>query len=371
MGIVSGKSVSSKDMRIVFFCGNLTQSGGTERVLSVIADGLSERGYSVLVVSLWGEQPSFFSLNKDIKIYWAEKEQRKKGIMGTLHYLTAVLRHERPNVLIDVDIILGCYSVFLKRNFPDMLWISWEHFNYYHHFRKNRLLRKAVRKVVVRYADQLVVLTDEDKRCYEINMKPRCEIRRIYNPLSYPLIDVKCPSSSQRAQMIFAAGRLARVKGFDLLIRSWSLLEKRYPEWQVVIAGEGEEEKRLRKQAERAGLKRLTFAGRVSDMESYYKNAVFFVLPSRSEGFGMALTEAMCFSLPAVAYNCMAGPGEIIEDGETGFLVEPDNIRGFADRMEMLMKNRELREKMGDRARSSVKRFDKEGILDEWERLLR
>lgn len=368
MGIVSEKSAFSKKRKIAFFCGDLTQSGGTERVLSVIANGLAARGYPVFVISLWGGRASFFPLDQDIKIYWAEKEQKKKSIMGTLHYLTAVLRYERPDVLIDVDIILGCYSVFLKRRFPDMRWISWEHFNYYHHFRKNRLLRRAVRKIAARHADRLVVLTDADKRCYEREQKPRCKVSRIYNPLTYPLPDTEClPVRGSRT--IFAAGRLTRVKGFDLLIRSWTLLEKKYPEWQVVIAGEGEDEKSLKKQAEKAGLKRLTFAGRVSDMEDCYRSASFFVLPSRSEGFGMALTEAMYFSLPAVSYNCMAGPGEIIRDGETGFLVKPGDVRVFADRMELLMKDPELRKRMGARARSSVERFDKEGILDEWERL--
>lgn len=368
MGIVSEKSAFSKKRKIAFFCGDLTQSGGTERVLSVIANGLAARGYPVFVISLWGGRASFFPLDQDIKIYWAEKEQKKKSIMGTLHYLTAVLRYERPDVLIDVDIILGCYSVFLKRRFPDMRWISWEHFNYYHHFRKNRLLRRAVRKIAARHADRLVVLTDADKRCYEREQKPRCKVSRIYNPLTYPLSDTECPPARD-SRTIFAAGRLTRVKGFDLLIRSWTLLEKKYPEWQVVIAGEGEDEKSLKKQAEKAGLKRLTFAGRVSDMEDCYRSASFFVLPSRSEGFGMALTEAMYFSLPAVSYNCMAGPGEIIRDGETGFLVKPGDVRVFADRMELLMKDPELRKRMGARARSSVERFDKEGILDEWERL--
>ncbi len=374
MDIALEKSVYNRRKKTAFFCGDISQSGGTERVFSVIANGLAERGYPVFAISLRGGEDSFFPLNQNIKVYCVEGGRKKKGIPGNIHYLSAVIEREKPDFLIDVDIILGCYSYFLKKRFPKLHWIAWEHFNFYHHFRKNHLLRKLVRKAVARYADWLVVLTDEDKRCYERSLKLRCGISRIYNPLSYPCTSREEDSTAYRKKteypVIFAAGRLTRVKGFDLLIRSWGKLEKKYPQWKVIIAGEGEDRDKLEKKVKRAGLRNLRFAGKVSDMEKYYEGAALFVLPSRSEGFGMALTEAMHFSIPAVAYNCKAGPGEIIDDGVTGFLVKPGDIDGFSEKMERLMRDQTLRYEMGERAARSVRRFDREGILDEWESLL-
>ncbi len=357
---------SGSKIRIAFFIGNMSHSGGTERVLSVIANELSGRGYGVSVISLWGESPSFFPLQKGIHVYWAEQGRHRKGILGNLSYLTAVLRHERPEALIDVDMILGCYTFFLKHKLRDLRWISWEHFNYYYHFRKNRLLRKVIRRIAGRCADQLVVLTEEDKGYYQENMRLSCGISRIYNPLPYKMEIYK----KEELPVIFAAGRLTRAKGFDLLIRSWSLLEKRYPQWKVVLAGGGEEEKRLKRQAGKAGLQRFYFAGAVADIERYYEKSAFFVLPSRDEGFGMVLVEAMHFCLPVVAYKCKAGPAEIVDDGETGFLAEPEDVTAFAEKMRVLIENEEMRRAMGEKAKQSVKRFDRKRIADEWESLL-
>ncbi len=357
---------SSSKKKIIFFCGNMSHSGGTERVLSIIANGLSGRGYPVSIISLWGNGNAFFSLCKDIPVYWIEKERNKKGILGNLFCLRTLILHERPDVLIDVDMILGCYSFFLKRLRPELFWISWEHFNYYYHFRKSRLLRKLVRKVVCRYADWLVVLTERDKRNYQKYMKLHCGISHIYDPVPYESPVVK----RKEYPVVFAAGRLTREKGFDLLIRSWSLLERKYPQWRLIVAGAGADEKKLKRSARRAGLKRLYFIGTVRDIEKYYKKAAFFVLPSRDEGFGMVLVEAMSFSIPVVSFDCKAGPEEIIENGKTGFLVEEKDTSAFAEKMEELMGNKNLRRKMGMEAGKSVKRFDKEVILDQWESLL-
>ena len=389
IGLEQSARSRKQKVKIAFFCGNMSHSGGTERVLSVIANELSERGHTVSVISLWGEGTSFFPLYKRIHVYWVERERHQKGIVGNFRYLTAILRHERPEYLIDVDMILGCYSFFLKWRRPDLCWISWEHFNYYYHFRKNCFLRKIIRRIAGRFADRLVVLTEEDKRYYQENMKLHCGISQIYNPLPYTQRASRNAGSltgagglrpskytqgeglkKEEFPVIFAAGRLTRAKGYDLLIQSWSLLEKRYPQWKVIVAGDGEEEKRLKRQAYKAGLKRFYFAGNVADIERYYEKAAFFVLPSRDEGFGMVLIEAMHFSLPVVAYRCKAGPGEIVDDGETGYLVEPGNVEAFAEKMRILMENEEIRRIMGEKAKKSVKRFDRKMIADEWESLL-
>lgn len=358
--------MNEKKAGIVFFIGNMSHSGGTERVLSVIANGLSERGFCVTVVSLWGDGETFFHLGKDIKVFWMKKEYPKAGIIGQLQILYSILIKENTEVLVDVDTILGCYSFFMKCRMPYLYWISWEHFHYYFPFEKNRILRKAVKRVVGRYADWLIVLTDRDKDIYKKRMNLKCRIACIHDPAPYNTDYEK----ETDKPMILAAGRLTKVKGFDMLIDIWKQLEDRYPQWTMFIAGQGEEKENLERKAEEEKLKRLKFIGNVSDIEKYYKKAAFFVLPSREEGFGMALLESMCFGLPAVSFACRMGPREIVTDGENGFLIEPGDISAFARKMELLMKDSGLRRKMGEKARESAGRFEKEYILDKWEVLI-
>ncbi len=353
-------------MKIVFLIGNMSNGGGTERVLSVIAGGLSERGHQVSVISLWGQKPSFFPLGKEIDVCWPEGKGRGITVVGQFRRLAGIIKRARPDFLVDVDSILGVYSVFLRKTVPDLRWISWEHFNYYYHFDYNRILRRFVRRLVCRFADMLIVLTDEDKGYYEKNLRLKCKIVRIYDPDPF----VEEPLRKREERSILAAGRLVREKGFDLLIQSWKLLEENYPEWSLLIAGQGQERERLERQAEKAGLKRLWFVGIVNPIEDYYRRTAFFVLPSRDEGFGMVLVEAMHFGLPAVSYSCKAGPREIVLDGENGFLVKPGDVADFAQKMERLILDKELRRRMGESAAESVKRFGREEILSQWEEML-
>lgn len=355
--------MDGEKLRIAFFIGNMGSSGGTERVLSVIANGLSERGHHVSIMSLKGRGRVFFPVSDAVKIYWLEKEAPKAGIIRKIQSLAVFLNQESIDFLIDVDIILCFYSLFLKWLRPQMHWISWEHFNFYYHFKKNHFLRSIARRLVAHYSECLIVLSEEDKGYYKENLNLKCKIVRIYNPNPYE----DKPPKEEGGPIIFAAGRLEKVKGFDLLIESWKLLEDKYPEWKVLVAGEGTERKKLEKEIESAGMTRFFLVGNTDQIEKYYKRAEIFVLPSRDEGFGMVLLEAMAFSLPAVGYSCKAGPKEIIEDGENGFLVVPGEAEAFARKMELLMQDADKRREMGEKARKSTGRFRREEILDEWE----
>ena len=137
------------------------------------------------------------------------------------------------------------------------------------------------------------------------------------------------------------------------------------------IAGEGEEEAALFDMKQQMNLKNVEFIGNVEDIEAYYEKAALFVLPSRNEGFGMVLIEAMAYENPVVSFSCKAGPKDIITDGKDGFLVPTGDFKDFASKMRCLMENKELREEMGRKAKESTKRFQVEGILDKWEDLLK
>lgn len=358
--------MDGKNLKVVFFIGNMSHSGGTERVLSIIAGGLSQRGYQVSIMSLWGNGQTFFQIPEKIKIYWLEKEAPGAGILKKLKLLTSFLKQENTDFLIDVDIILVFYSLILKRLIPRMQWISWEHFNFFYHFKKNQSLRGIARRLVGRFSDHLVVLSEEDKGYYQDNLKLKCGITRIYNPNPY---EEQAPKDAGEP-IIFAAGRLTGVKGFDLLIESWKLLEPKYPQWTVLVAGEGEDREKLEKAVRDAALCHFHLVGRAAHVEQYYKRAEIFALPSRDEGFGMVLLEAMDFALPAVSFACKAGPREIVIEGENGFLEEPENTDVFARKLELLMTDDEMRREMGRKAQKSTCRFNKAQILDEWEKLL-
>lgn len=362
-----------RQKKIVFLIWNMSHCGGTERVLSVIANGLSLRGYQVFILSREGHGKPFFPLDNRVNLYWLDESEDPWGSMRWIFYsikrlfrMGTFIRREKPDVLVDVDIINGFFSFFVKNLVTDLKWISWEHFSYFYRFGKADKLRTIIRRLVSVSADQLVVLTDRDKRDYQKHLQMKCGITRIYNPLPYETEFIK----KIETPIILAVGRLVNSKGFDLLICSWKLLEEKYPGWTVVIAGEGEERERLQNQIRQYDVKNILFVGNVYPIEKYYEKAAFLVLPSRNEAFGMVLIEAMHFSLPVVSYAGKAGPREIITDQKDGFLVEPGDVEGFAKKMEILIEDETIRRKMGRAAQKKSRQFEKEKILNQWESLL-
>ena len=370
-------------MKIAFFSGDMERSGGTERVLSIVASGLAARGHEIIIFSLTGKGPSFYKLDERIKLYWVGSRGLEKDILPNLKKLTGLIKKEKPDFLVDVDIILCFYSVLLKARFPKMHWISWEHFNYYTKFPKNHNLRKVARFIVSRFSECLVVLSDEDKGYYKSNMNLKCRIERIYNPTPYEKmredgfmeIARNCNLTEDKARkdekIALAVGRLTRIKGYDMLLKSWRPVEKKHPDWKLRFVGDGEERENLEAEAESLGLKNVEFAGMAEDVRDYYKTADFLVLSSRNEGFVMVLLEAMAYSLPAVAFACKAGVKEVIKDGVNGYLVPPNDMKGLAKGMDKIISDDENRRRMGKKAEEMIQRFHREKILDEWEKLLK
>ena len=356
-------------MKIGFVIGNMSHTGGTERVLQLIANGLSQRGYHITIISMWGKKELAFPLNKKIKRYRLAEEY-PKGIGRNLKNIVSlyqIVKKEQITVLIDVDLILTFYSLPVKMFLPGLKNISWEHFNYYYQFRKNNRIRRLAMRLAARCSNVVLVLSKEDQSYYSNNLTIHGRLCQIYNPNTYEGI----VSDAARTKMIFAAGRLTKAKGFDYLLQSWKLLEKDFPDWKLVIAGEGEEKETLLRSKRNEGLQSVDFIGNVTDIESYYEKAAFFVLPSRNEGFGMVLIEAMAYGKPVVSFSCKAGPRDIVTDGVDGFLVPTGNYRVFASKMRLLMESDELRQRMGEKAKISTGRFDIEKILDQWENLLK
>jgi glycosyltransferase involved in cell wall biosynthesis len=150
-------------------------------------------------------------------------------------------------------------------------------------------------------------------------------------------------------------GRMAsseRYKGHDPLLEVWTSVIAEVPRAHLVIAGAGDDEARLRARTRELRLDgSVHFAGAVESpvLAALYRDAAMLVLPSPREGFGLVYLEAMSFGRP-----CIAAPGaaqEIIEDGVTGFIVDPGQPRALAAAIVRLFQDPDLAGAMGTRAR--------------------
>ena len=192
---------------------------------------------------------------------------------------------------------------------------------------------------------------------------PKTKVRCIPNPI--------VPSNSVVVvaplvvPYILGAGQLHRKKGFDRLLTAFAGLNR--PDTHLVILGSGPERDELIAQAAQLNINSRThFPGSVSDIEVWYENARCFVLTSRYEGWPNVLMEAMAQGCPVISFNCLYGPEEILEDGESGLLVFQDDVQGLTGAMERVLADDTLRRRLAQNGRERGKRFAAGTIAQRW-----
>jgi len=173
------------------------------------------------------------------------------------------------------------------------------------------------------------------------------------------------------APLIGATGRLAKQKGFDILLKAFSVVRERFPDTYLIIAGEGNERESLTKQIDRLGLSEsVSLPGFVNDIDAFYKALTLFALPSRFEGMPNVLLEAMAAGVPVVACK-VSGVGELLEDGVTGLLVAAEDANGLAESIVEILEDERKRSQLAERARRLVETdYSMDRMLDNLEGVL-
>jgi glycosyltransferase involved in cell wall biosynthesis len=166
---------------------------------------------------------------------------------------------------------------------------------------------------------------------------------------------------SQDCLVVGSVGRFEPVKGYDILLRAAGLLRARQPKVQFLLAGDGEEAPRLKRLANELRIgDRVIFPGWQQELPQVLSALDLFVLPSRNEGMGRVLVQAMAMGTPIVATR-VGGIPEVLGEGEAGLLVAPDDPIELASAIERLLTDKDLARKIGEagRRRASAYSADK------------
>jgi glycosyltransferase involved in cell wall biosynthesis len=170
--------------------------------------------------------------------------------------------------------------------------------------------------------------------------------------------------------VVTQVARLVPQKGYDVLLKAAGLVRRRYPRIRLMIVGEGPSREALAAQAEHLGIgQAISFLGFRKNVREVLWATDIFVLASWREGLPVSLLEAMAASLPSVVTS-VGGNDEAVVEGETGFLVPPGDVVLMADRINRLLDDRALRERMGTAAFKRVEsEFSAERMVRETEAL--
>ncbi len=228
-------------------------------------------------------------------------------------------------------------------------------------------------KIIYRFADALVAVStgvgDELRDKFKIKSS---KIHIIYNPIipdDFFLISRNKDIHIRQDDSvhIVALGRLVYQKGFDLLIESMSNLKTKQ-NWTLSIYGNGPDHRKLGNLIDRFCLSdRVKLYGFTDTPFSVLASADLFVMPSRHEGFGNVLVEALACGIPVIAADCPHGPSEILMGGKYGKLVPPENI---AQLTEAIFNFLESNEKSCNSSIERATQFTFEASYTNWKKLI-
>ncbi|MEU0097987.1 glycosyltransferase family 4 protein [Streptomyces sp. NPDC006267] len=191
-------------------------------------------------------------------------------------------------------------------------------------------------------------------------------ILSIPNPVTLPTV---MPARSGQ-HIVVAAGRLVKVKRYDVLVRAFEIVVRNRPDWSLRIYGSGKEEQALRELVMERGLyNHVRLMGPHAPMESEWAKGDIAAVTSDNESFGMTIVEAMQAGLPVVSTDCPLGPREIIQHGVDGFLAVPGDPESVAQGLLALINDDQLRLRMSEAARQNAYRFAPDVIAQRYEEL--
>lgn len=354
--------------KICFFSGDITRSGGTERVSVMIANELAKQGrYEVCFLSLCEQKETpFYALHESIKRYKLGEKwiQPGPGYLPLVPKLRKFLKEMDLDVIVDIDIVLDSLSIPAAWKQKTKV-LSWEHFNC--KYEMSVFYRRAILKFSVKHTDYVITLTEGDKISYGQYVKRTENIEAIYNPMKTES-DLK---GFNKENWIITAVRLVPDKGIDYLVDIAGKVLTEHPDWKWFVLGEGSDRKLLEEAIQRFNLEgRLNAPGLVLNMEEYLEQAKLFVLTSRVEGLPMCLLEAKTYALPCVSFDIPTGPNEIIEEGVNGYLVEPFDCNDMAEKINKLIESEVLLQEFAKNAKRNVEKFQMSSIMEKWNRVL-
>jgi len=371
-------SDGAQPVKILLLMHSLS-AGGAERAACTLANFWAASGRDVNIVTLTPVSADFYPLDRRVGRISLDlagaSHHALHGLWQNVKRVVALrrlLRSLRPDIALAMmstpNVLLALASLWL----PTLQTIGSERC-YPPHAALGRLWH-VLRRTLYGRLSAMVALTGECAHWIETHTSAS-RVVVIPNAIAWPLPDNPPRRTLPRLcqpqrKLLLAVGRLEPVKNFDALIRAFARLARAFPDWDLIILGEGPERARLASTIRCMGLvQRVALPGVAGNVAYWYGEADLFALTSRSEGFPNALAEAMAHGVPAVSVDCNTGPRDIIRHGIDGLLVPPDDIAALSDALARVMGDATLRGQLASRSVEARERFSVAKIGQMWETL--
>ncbi len=343
-------------MKHVMFCVSSLFGGGAERVVSVWANKLCEKGYDVSIM-MYSRMENEYPINENIDIYTIANSQEECNNMNIIKRVSSfrkILKKVKPDVLINFLPVIQVYINIASfgLGIPRIETIRINPWKAELNETKYAFLWKRCFE-----NSSVVILQSKDQKAF-FSKKVQEKSVVIPNPVNELYIN-NPKKQYDGLHNLVAAGRITEQKNYDMMIDAVKIVSKDYPDVCLKIYGEGDLTEKLSEKIKKCGLSENVFLmGRSSKLyEEYIKNDVF-LMSSDYEGMPNALAEAMSVGLLCVSTDCKTGPRDLIDNEENGFLVSVGDSKEMADRIIKIFKlSPDEQRKLGEKAREKILSF--------------
>lgn len=356
-------------MKILFVSGNLCD-GGAQRVISVTASALAEKGHDVSVL-LFSRNEKEYPLSEKVKIFsLAQNFEEYSKISGLKRIFKTrkVIKQIKPDVAI--GFLEGGYGLYLSSFGLRVKKVS--------SFRVNpsiilnkKGLRAFIEKQWFRNSSKIVIQTESQREFLPKKLNEKSVV--IENPVSEKALEESVEKYSDSVEKFTMLGRLNEQKNYEMSIKALKIVCEKHESVKLEIFGKGPSEEKIKNLICELGLENNVFlrGWTQSPLEELSKTDCY-LMTSNFEGLPNALMEAMAIGLPCISTDCPTGPSDLIDDGKNGFLVPINDHEVLAQKMiEVIEMPKDERQLLGKTAKEKILlNFSALVICEKWESFL-
>ncbi len=343
--------------------------GGAEKTIANLSNNLIDT-YDVTIVTNI-KCKCEYQLNKKIKLLNIDdvdksKEKNIKKIFTKLSQkrskkLKEIVKLEKPDLIIAFLPEAAIRALALKTDIPVIISIR-------NHPTSEFKLTKFIRDHYYKKATSIIVQDDSYKKYLNKNVQDK--LITIPNFLTNEYI--KNIRKLKKEKRIIAASRLEKQKNLSLLIKAFSLLDKRFDEYTLLICGGGSLKEKLEKEVKKLGLEnRVSLIGRVDNPQENILKSTLFVLPSNYEGMPNALMEAMACGMPVITTRSTEVIDSLVKDNENGIIIPINDLHILKEKIEYLLDSEDLRKKIGNNASKIKDIYSEDAIMKKWTKVIK
>lgn len=342
------------------------QAGGMERVMSELAGYFVAEGANEIHLLLYGmHREIFFQVPKALIIhkpgFHFNNRHRFISTIRTLYFIRKTIKQISPASILSFGELWNSFILLALKGLKYPIYIS----DRCSPERSYNRLHTFLRKWLYPGATGIIVQTRKAKEIY-FRQFGHPNIRIIGNPIR----EIEAGKESAKENLVLMVGRLIKSKHQDELIRLF--VKAAIPGWRLEIVGYDHLKQNnmqvLQGIIDQEGAQdRVSLEGKQVNIDKYYSRSRIFAFTSSSEGFPNVIGEAMSAAIPVVAFDCVAGPSEMIKNNNNGFLIPLFDYDQFGEKLKQLIVDAEYREILGQRAREDIRAFSISNIGKQFE----